>query len=132
MVASILWSLSIGMTALALNTGRTINVQIEGNLTGAPAIDASAWLRGLDLAALVGDLKGLIGSFQYNVALQRIKLDVLDAANKYIAETQPFKLAKTDPDSCRAALVNLALTILPERNKNWLKITSRFCLTPLP
>jgi methionyl-tRNA synthetase len=40
--------------------------------------------------------------------LQRIWLDVLGAANRYIEETKPFKLAKTDRDACKAVLVNLA------------------------
>ena len=40
--------------------------------------------------------------------MQRIWRDVVDAANRYIQETEPFKLAKTDPDACRAVLVNLA------------------------
>ncbi len=40
--------------------------------------------------------------------MQRIWRDVVDAANRYIQETEPFKLAKTDLEACRAVLVNLA------------------------
>jgi methionyl-tRNA synthetase len=80
----------------------------DGRLDGADAIDATAWRAGLDLAALAADLRSLVGSFQYNVALQRIWLDVLNAANRYIEVTQPFKLAKTDQAACKAVLVNLA------------------------
>ena len=54
--------------------------------------------QGLDLASFVASTRGLIGSFEYNTALQRIWRDVVDAANRYIQETQPFKLAKTDLD----------------------------------
>src|SRR5262249_10906634 len=43
-----------------------------------------------------------------NVALNAIWLQVLDAANRYIQVTEPFKLAKTDPEACRVVLVNLA------------------------
>ena len=45
------------------------------------------------------------------MALQRIWLEVLDAANRYIEATAPFKLAKTDRDACKAVLVNLAEAI---------------------
>ncbi|MDE2507009.1 MAG: class I tRNA ligase family protein, partial [Planctomycetota bacterium] len=62
----------------------------------------------LDLAKLVEDLRGLIANFEYNVALQRIWLELIDAANRYIAVTQPFKLIKTDADATRVVLVNLA------------------------
>ena len=48
-------------------------------------------------------------------ALQRIWRDVVDAANRYIQETEPFKLAKTDLAACRAVLVNLA---------EWLRVTA--------
>jgi len=74
---------------------------------GAEAVDATAWRAGRDLPALVGDLRGLIETFQYNVALQRIWLEVLDDANRYISTTQPFKLFKTDPAACKAVLINL-------------------------
>ncbi len=80
----------------------------DGRLEGSPSIDATAWREGLDWPTLVGDLRGQVGSFQYNVALQRIWLEVLDAANRYIERTQPFKLAKTDLEACKVVLVNLA------------------------
>ena len=83
----------------------------DGKLAGSDAIDATAWRQGLDLPRLIDDLVGLIGSFQYNVALQRIWQDVLDAVNRYVQVTEPFKLIKTDPDACRAVLVNLAEAI---------------------
>ena len=54
------------------------------------------------------DLRASIGSFDYSASLQRIWRDVIDAANRYIQETEPFKLAKTDLDRCRVVLINLA------------------------
>lgn len=80
----------------------------DGRLEGASSIGANAWLGGIDLPALVGDLRGLIETFQYNIALQRIWNEVLAAANSYINTTAPFKLAKTDLDACRTVLINLA------------------------
>ena len=75
---------------------------------GAGAVDATAWRAGLDLPALVGDLRGLIETFQFNVALQRTWLEVLGAINRYVSATEPFKLFKTDPEACKAVLINLA------------------------
>ncbi len=80
----------------------------DGRLEGAAEVVPTAWLAGLEPDALVADLRERIGAFEYNVALQRIWLDVLGAANRYIEETKPFKLAKTDRDACKAVLVNLA------------------------
>ena len=80
----------------------------NGVLEGADSADLTAWRRGLDLTALVAEVRNLIGTFQYNVALQRIWHEVLAATSRYIQETQPFKLFKTDPDATRVILLNLA------------------------
>ena len=57
----------------------------------------------------------MIASFEYSPALQRIWRDVVDSANRYIQETEPFKLAKTDLEACRGVLVNLA---------DWLRVAA--------
>jgi methionyl-tRNA synthetase len=80
----------------------------DGRLEGTASVDATQWHKGLDLDELVNSLREQIGSFEYSAALQRIWRDVVDAANRYIQETQPFKLAKTDLAACHAVLVNLA------------------------
>jgi methionyl-tRNA synthetase len=80
----------------------------DGRLEGSASVDASAWHAGLDLASLVEQLRSLIGSFEYNAALQRVWLELLGAANRYIEVTSPFKLVKTDREACKAVLVNLA------------------------
>ena len=80
----------------------------DGRLDGADTVDATQWRAGLDFDELVGSLRSQVGSFEYSPALQKIWRDVIDASNRYIQETQPFKLAKTDPAACHAVLVNLA------------------------
>ena len=81
----------------------------DGTLTGALETDRTAWVAECpNFPQLVQDLGGLVGSFQYNVALQKIWLEVLDASNRYIQATQPFRVIKTDPDACRVALLNVA------------------------
>jgi methionyl-tRNA synthetase len=80
----------------------------EGRLTDAPGVEPRDWHQGVELAQLVAEVRELVGSFQYTAALQRIWLDVLGGVNRYISETQPFKLIKVDPDACKAVLINLA------------------------
>jgi methionyl-tRNA synthetase len=80
----------------------------EGRLDATGAIDSTRWRQGFDLAATVAELRELVGSFEYSAALGRIWRDVTDSANRYIVETEPFKLAKTDLDRCREVLINLA------------------------
>ena len=80
----------------------------DGTLEGSAVIDPGAWRAGLDLNALVDDLRTRVGTFEYNVVLQRIWQEVLSAANRYVEVTGPFKLIKTDPEACKAVLVNLA------------------------
>ncbi|WP_165219051.1 methionine--tRNA ligase [Aquisphaera insulae] len=70
-------------------------------------VDLAAWREGLDLASLVGELRERMVNFEYNVALQRIWLDVVDRANRYTQETEPFKVAKTDLEAARKILINL-------------------------
>src|SRR5262249_10083649 len=82
-----------------------------GRLEDASALDSTRWRAGLDLAALVAGLRAQVGAFDYSTALQRIWRDIIDAANRYIQETEPFKLAKTDLQACRGVLVNLAEAI---------------------
>jgi methionyl-tRNA synthetase len=80
----------------------------QGDLGDTSGVDAAAWRRGLDWEPLVSELQELVGSFQYNVALARIWQDVLDSGNRYIQETAPFKLIKTDVEATRVVLINLA------------------------
>jgi methionyl-tRNA synthetase len=101
---------------LANNLGnlfsRTLSMCLKyfhGVLKGSSAISIEAWRVGaVPLSSLIPELRELVGSFQYNVALQRIWSEVLDPANRYIEETAPFKLAKTDLEACKAVLTNLA------------------------
>ncbi len=87
----------------------------DGRLDGGGTVDATVWRKGLDFEALVTALRDLVGSFEYSHALQRIWREVVDSANRYIQETQPFKLVKTDPEAARAVLVNLA---------DWLRVAA--------
>jgi methionyl-tRNA synthetase len=80
----------------------------DGRLSGSSEIEPNAWRTGLDLGVLVADLRAQVGSFQYSAALQRIWLEVLDAANRYIDATAPYRLVTTNPEAAKEVLVNLA------------------------
>ncbi len=87
----------------------------NGDLGDARADQARAWTKGADFPALIQDLRARITAFEYGFAFQRIGRDVVDLANLYIQETEPFKLAKTDLPACKAVLINLA---------EWLRTTA--------
>jgi methionyl-tRNA synthetase len=80
----------------------------DGRLEVPTGADLGLWRSGLDLDSFVTELRESIAKFEYSVALQRIWSSVVDSANRYIQETQPFKLAKTDREACLLVLVNLA------------------------
>lgn len=82
-----------------------------GTLEGSSRIEANAWRAGLDLPALIEELKRSVGDFEYNQALQKIWQEVLAAANRHVEVTSPFKLAKTDLEACKVVLVNLVEAI---------------------
>jgi methionyl-tRNA synthetase len=87
----------------------------DGRLERAGSTDTGRWRQGLDVAELVSGLREQVGSFEYAPALQRIWRDVVDRANRFIQDTEPFKLAKSDLEACREVLVNLA---------DWLRIAA--------
>jgi len=87
----------------------------EGDLGSPQGIDLTIWRKGADLDALTRELRSMVGSLDYSTALQRIWLEIVDAANKYIQETEPFKLAKTDLDGTRVVLANVA---------DWMRLTA--------
>ncbi|MFM1800987.1 MAG: hypothetical protein RJA81_339, partial [Planctomycetota bacterium] len=100
---------------LANNLGnlysRTISMCIryfDGALEGSSAIEPVDWRGGISLAGLANDLESLMNRFEYAQALQMIWSQVLDTANRYIQNTEPFKLIKTDRDACKVVLANLA------------------------
>ena len=95
----------------------------EGRFEGADSVDVSEWRRGLDIGALVEDVRASVGAFDYALSLQRIWRNVIDPANRYIQETEPFKLAKSDLERCRSVLVNLA---------EWLRVAAIFIKPFLP
>jgi methionyl-tRNA synthetase len=84
----------------------------DGRLEGSSGIDATAWWRSeIELPRVVEEIGRLVEAFDYTTAMGRIWNEVLNAANQYVAKTEPFRLIKTDREGTRAVLVNLAHTL---------------------
>jgi methionyl-tRNA synthetase len=60
-----------------------------------------------DLATTVGQVRQHVEALQYNQALQRIWLQVLNPANQYLDRTEPWKLARTDRAAAQKVLASL-------------------------
>lgn len=57
-----------------------------------------------DLESTVQDVQALIEKCQYNQALQKIWLQVLDPVNRYLERTEPWKLVKVNVDFAKRVL----------------------------
>ncbi len=63
---------------------------------------------GLDLAALVGRVRGHVEACQYNLALQAVVQELLTPTNQFLEQTAPWKLVKTDPAAAADVLFRAA------------------------
>jgi len=83
----------------------------EGNLTGTRGLVVDEVFRDLDLQRFHRELTARIEACEYHVALGMIWESLLDRANRYVDQTKPFELAKTDPQRCKQVLANLAVVL---------------------
>jgi methionyl-tRNA synthetase len=60
------------------------------------------------LAEIVGRVQGHVEACRYHQALQTVWLEILNPANKYVEDTAPWKLFKTDPAASAKVLYELA------------------------
>lgn len=78
----------------------------DGVLTG------TAWRTSrpavVEAAALVAEVRGHVEACQYNLALEKIWLHVLDPANRYADEKEPWKRVKVDKEAAKTVLFDLA------------------------
>jgi methionyl-tRNA synthetase len=61
-----------------------------------------------DMAEVVRQVQGHVEACQYNQALQKIWLNILNPANKYVEDTKPWALFKSDPEASKRVLYELA------------------------
>jgi methionyl-tRNA synthetase len=61
-----------------------------------------------DVAEVVRQVQQHVEACQYNQALQKVWLNVLNPANKYVEDTKPWALFKSDPEASKRVLYELA------------------------
>ena len=100
---------------LANNLGNTysrvvklVSQNYAGRLEGTAGLEPGVIYTEVDTEATAKQVQGHIESCQYNQALQRIWLQVLNPTNKYLDETAPWKLVKTDKGAAKRVLYDAA------------------------
>jgi methionyl-tRNA synthetase len=61
---------------------------------------------GLDLSLFVGEVREHVENCRYNLAVQKIVLDLLTPTNQYLESNAPWKLVKTDKEAAKRVLFN--------------------------
>jgi methionyl-tRNA synthetase len=83
-----------------------ITKNYEGKFEGTAGKVPEPVVPGLDLALFVGEVREHVEACRYNLALQKIVQDFLTPTNKYLEESQPWKLVKTDKEAAKRVLFN--------------------------
>ena len=63
---------------------------------------------GLDAAAVVAEVRGHVEACRYSQALTAVMQKLLDPANKFVEDTKPFTVVKTDPAAAAQLLFALS------------------------
>jgi methionyl-tRNA synthetase len=78
-----------------------------GHLTETAGLEPGVIYTETDTEATVKQVQGHIEACQYNQALERIWRQILDPANKYAEQKEPWKLVKTDLAAAKVVLYDL-------------------------
>ncbi len=87
---------------------RLIAQHFAGRLEDTASLEPGEMYTKTDLESIVREIQEHIENCQYNRALERIWLKVLTPANKYVDDTKPWALAKTDKAAAKRVLYDLA------------------------
>ena len=100
---------------LANNLGNTysrvvklITQHYDGRLEGTAGLEPGVIFTEVDTETTARQVQTHIEACQYNQALQRIWLQVLNPTNKYLDDTAPWKLVKTDKTAAKRVLYDAA------------------------
>jgi methionyl-tRNA synthetase len=83
---------------------KLISVNYGGRLDNTARVEPGVIYTEVDTETTVKQVQAHIEACQYNQALQRIWLQVLNPANKYVDDRAPFKLVKTDREAAKRVL----------------------------
>jgi methionyl-tRNA synthetase len=86
---------------------RLISQNYANHLGDATAVEPGVLYTATDLETIVRQVQAHVEACQYNQALQRIWLDILNPTNQYTDKTEPWKLVKTDKEAARRVLFDL-------------------------
>jgi methionyl-tRNA synthetase len=87
---------------------KLLSQHFDGHLAAVGELEPGEVYTSTDLEAIVAKVQEHVENGQYNRALERIWLQVLTPANKYIDDTKPWALAKTDKEATKRVLYDLA------------------------
>ncbi len=100
---------------LANNLGNTysrvvklISQHYDGRLDGTAGLEPGVIYTEVDAETTARQVQTHIEACQYNQALQRIWLQMLNSTNRYLDETAPWKLVKTDKTAAKRVLYDAA------------------------
>jgi methionyl-tRNA synthetase len=86
---------------------RLISQNYANHLGDATAVEPGVLYADTDLETIVRQVQAHVEACQYNQALQRIWLEILNPINQYTDKTEPWKLVKTDKEAARRVLFDL-------------------------
>jgi methionyl-tRNA synthetase len=87
---------------------KLISQHYGGVLENTASLEPGEMYTRTDLESIVKEVQEHIENCRYNRALERIWLKVLTPANKYVDDTKPWALAKTDKQAAKRVLYDLA------------------------
>jgi methionyl-tRNA synthetase len=87
---------------------KLVSQHFAGHLEGTRSLEPGVLYRDTDLESIVRRVQAHVEACEYNRALETVWRQVLDPANKYVEDTKPWALAKTDKAAVKGVLYDLA------------------------
>jgi methionyl-tRNA synthetase len=86
---------------------RLISQNYEGRLDKTAGLEPGVIYTEVDTETTVRQVQAHVEACQYNQALQKVWLQILNPANQYVDRTEPWKLVKTDREAAKRVLYDL-------------------------
>jgi methionyl-tRNA synthetase len=99
--------LAKGLGNLFSRVIKLVSQQQDATLPGTAGVKPDPVPSAVPLSDTVEEVRGYVEACRYNLALERIWVQVLAPADQYIGRTEPWKLAKSEPDAARKILFEL-------------------------
>jgi methionyl-tRNA synthetase len=86
---------------------RLISQNYDNRLTDTASLEPGDIYTDTDLETTVNQVQAHVEACQYNQALQKIWLQILNPSNQYTDKNEPWKLVKTDKNAAKRVLCDL-------------------------